>query len=190
MNALFTLLLMLPTAPAADRPAWVDAPAGLRDGVYETQTIVGPESTREECEKQVLPAVRSAVQEYLERLNEATAGGSVPTAVELKDEDLARRIIGERWEERVRVDGADRIFLHVQLKFDAHLQAEWVRIAQAYTSQVRGWKLTAAFLLAIWGLAIVHVGLRVDDLLAGRSSRAALWLAAAALATVPFFVAG
>jgi hypothetical protein len=177
---------LLPTAPSENRPAWVDAPAGVHDGVYLTKIIVGPETTREACDQQVPTAVRTAVDDYSWRLNQLRGDGSTKPNVEPPtDEELRRRVIGEQWEERVKIDGADRIFLHVQLKFDASLQRQWRDAAQASLKHERLWKLTGLFLAAIWGLFVMNVALRVDARLSGRPARIALWVAAGVLGAIP-----
>lgn len=188
------------SAAGASRPAWVDARPALRDGVFETQTILGPEATREECEKKVLPAVRGAVEEYARRWSEVNGHGSAAARLpELSDEQITRRIIGEKWEEHVKVDGADRIFLHVQLRFDAQLQQQWRAAAQADFTERRSVKLAAMFLLAMWGLGVLHVALRVDGLLAARTAdepkpaglpRAVLWGTAGLLTAIPLLIVG
>lgn len=189
MNVLFTLLLMLPSAEG--RPAWVDAQPGLRDGTYETQTIVGPESSRELCEKQVLPAVRAAFEEYRTRWNESNGYGPTPfVALEYNDGELLKRIIGEKWEEHVKVEGADRIFLHVQLKFDARLQGEWRRAADYGVSERRSVTLTIAFLLAMWTVAVVHVGLHLDGMVAERRTKGIVWATACVLVALPLLIIG
>lgn len=186
MSAIFALLLLLPTASSENRPAWVDAPAGLHDGVYLTKIIVGPETTREACDQQVPTAVRTAVDDYSWRLNQLRSDGSTKPNVEPPtDEELRRRVIGEQWEERVKIDGADRIFLHVQLKFDAALQRQWRDAAQASLKHERIWKLTGLFLAAIWATAVAHGALRIDTRLSGRSARIALWVAAGVLGAIP-----
>lgn len=185
------------TAAVAARPAWVDAQPGLRDGVYETQTILGPEATRDECEKKVLPAVRGAVEDYARRWSESNGRDSVEAVPQLTDDEITRRIIGEKWEEHVKVDGADRIFLHVKLRFDAQLQQQWRAAAQAKLTERRSIKLAALFLLAMWGLGVTHVALRVDSLLAVRTpgdakpvrlTRVVLWGTAGLLSAIPLLV--
>lgn len=204
MNALVVLLMTSLAAAegssvaATPRPTWVDAQPGLHDGSYETQTIIGPESTREECDKKVLSAVRSAVDEYFRRWSESNGYGSSPLiASGMSDEELTRRVIGEKWEEHVKVDGADRIFLHVKLRFDAQLQQRWRAAAQATLTERRSIKLTALFLLLMWGVGVTHVALRVDGLLAARAAeeakparmtRAVLWGTAGLLTVIPLIV--
>jgi len=194
MNAIFSIVLLF-AAPGEAKPAWVGAPPALQDGVYRTEVIVGPESTREDCEKQVLPAVRNGAERYAKLWSESAGYDSplLPTT-SLSDEELTKRVIGEKWEEHVKTDGTDRIFLHVQLKFDARLQDEWRRAAQEWKSERRVLILAAGFLLAMWGVAVVHVGLRVDAKIVGRSPRrtkavrAVLWTTAGILTAIPILV--
>lgn len=204
MNTVVAIVLMSLAAadgrssPVEVRPEWVDAEPGLRKGIYETQVIVGPESKREECEKQVMSAVRSAFDTYAALWKETNGyGGEDFAVVQYTDEDLNRRFIAEKWEEHVKVDGADRIFLHVKLKFDAQLQQQWRSAAQARFTEQRSLKLSAIFLLAMWGLGVAHVSLRVDGLLAARAAeeqrtargtRAVLWTTAGLLTAIPLLV--
>lgn len=203
MNAALAWILLSIAAAdgtfvAAARPAWVDAKPGLRDGAYETQVIVGPENSRDDCEKQVLPAVRAAFDEYSKRWSESNGyGSSLPVVTYWPDEKLTQRIIGEKWEEHVKVDGTDRIFLHVRLKFDAQLQQEWQAGAQSRLTEWRSIKLTVMFLLAMWGVGVAHLALRVDGLLAARAggeakparmTRAVLWGTAGLLTAIPLLI--
>lgn len=194
MNAILTIVLLF-AAPGEAKPAWVDSQPRLQDGIYQMEIVLGPESTREECEKQALPAVRSAAEKYA-KLWSASAGYDSPLlpTTSLSDDELTKRVIGEKWEEHVNNNGTDRIFLHVQLKFDARLQDEWRRAAQEWKSERRVLILVAGFLLAMWGVAVVHVGLRVDAKIVGRTPRrtkavrAVLWTTAAILTAIPVLV--
>jgi hypothetical protein len=203
MNAILALILMSVAAAdgsstAAARPAWVDAEPGLRDGVYETQVLVGPEATREECEKKVLSAARVMFDDYYRRWSESNGYGGPPlVALGMSDDELTRWIIGDKWEEHVKADGADRIFLHVRLRFDAQLQQQWRAAAQASLTERRSIKLTALFLLAMWGVGVTHVALRFDGLLAARATaeakparmtRVVLWGTAGLLTAIPLLI--
>ena len=199
MNVIFALLLLLPSAPNASTapnaatvskdagPAWVDAPDGLHDGTYLTKIIVGPEATREACDKQVLNEVRTVVDDHSWRLNQFRGDGSTkPPLKPLNDEELERRVIGEKWEQRF--DDVGQVLLHVQLKFDPELQREWREAALAWGREQRTLRLSLLWLAAVWCVAVGHAALRVDNKLTTRPSRAVLWTTAVILAAIPMLV--
>jgi hypothetical protein len=201
MNVICALLLLLPTAPNASTasngatvskdigPAWVNASDGLSDGTYLTKITIGPEATREACEKQVLDAARTAVDDHSWRLNQLRGDGSTkPPLKPLTDEELERRVIGEKWEERVTIEGADRVFLHVQLKFDPDLQSQWREAALAWGRDQRTWRLSLLLLAGMWVVAVAYAALRVDGKLTTKPSRAVLWTTAVILAAIPLLV--
>ena len=55
------------------RPEWVGTPPGLRDGVYETTLLIGPESDREACAAKLPTLVEGAIVDYVTREHGAEA---------------------------------------------------------------------------------------------------------------------
>lgn len=167
--------------PVVKRPVWVDQADGLRGGLYQMKVLVGPEATREACERKIDDAARAAIHKYL-----ATNYPGVPLAVYgLRDDELLPRVIGDKWEERVAGDGPANIFLHAQIRIEQRLQSQWLAAAQSYLARGRSANLIRWFLTAMWGVAVAHVALRLTP--GGAvSGRRLVWAIAVVLIVLPF----
>ncbi|MBA4016702.1 MAG: hypothetical protein C0483_05895 [Pirellula sp.] len=177
---------LAPTTPTAvtttPRPAWIDRPAGLYGGTFETKVLVGPESSRTALDQATEAAVRTKIAEYLGTF-QTEAPGEPPTVIDAK---LIDQVISEQWEEHVKTGDGESLFLHTQLRFDSKLQNKWQAEAQKVLGRARSDQLTRWFLTAIWLVAITHVALRCDVASTGRNGRVAAWVVAVILAIVPF----
>lgn len=138
------------------RPAWVNASPGLHNGVYETSIVIGPEPTREACDKKLEPSVESAALRYV--ANEY--GAASDQSLDVRFASLPTRVVGPSWEEHVTVDGEDSIFLHTQLRFDDQLRTEWRHTVERWTTKLRTFEVVRGFALAMGALLVVHLGLR------------------------------
>jgi len=167
--------------PNAKRPTWVDQADGLRGGLYQMKVIVGPEPTRDACERKVDDAVRAAIHKYL-----SSTYPLVPLEVYgLSGDELPARVIGEKWEERVAGDGPANLFLHTQIRIEQRLQSQWLAAAQSYLARGRSATLIRWFLTALWGVAVAHVALRItpEGTIPGRRL---VWALAVVLIVLPF----
>ncbi|HEX3869705.1 MAG TPA: hypothetical protein VHV77_04630 [Pirellulales bacterium] len=99
---------------AEERPAWVDAPPSMSGKVYRSTLLVGPYSTTEECEEQLLPALRASAAQYVERV----AGIDAAAQVSLADGDLRRYVLREVWQEPVNSSVGPMVKLHALLEYD------------------------------------------------------------------------
>lgn len=143
-------------APTPPRPAWVGAPAGLHNGVYETAVVVGPERNREACEAKLAPAVEAAVERYARN----QYGDAAREQLNLSYASLSKDIVGPNWEERVTVDGEEAVFLHTQVRFDDHLRGEWRREIDRWITALRTFEVVRNFAAAMAGVLVVHLLLR------------------------------
>jgi hypothetical protein len=155
----------LPSRPAhmiaeskssTERPAWVDAPAGLRGGVYETKAIVGPEPNREACEAKLAPAVEAVLAGYVSR-----EYGSVPVEkFDLSSESLRSQVVSEKWEEHVTVGNEDAVFLHARLRLDDKLRADWRSDFDEWITKSRTGNVVQVFAVGLGLLLAIHLVLR------------------------------
>jgi len=143
-----------PAAPPP-RPDWVDAPPRLNGGVYETNVIVGPETSREAAEAKLASAVESAAQNYAAR-----TFGSHGAELDLSYQALRSRVVGPTWEERLSTDDHDAVFLHTRLKFDDQLRATWQRAVDQWTTATRTFAVVRGLTFGLLGLFVLHVALR------------------------------
>ena len=105
-------------SPSKDRPAWVDAPARLVDDVYQMSIMVGPYSTRQECDAHL----GEALQEALDRYAEICLGERPTTRITLPPDLLRRQLVEDEWEEVGQYSVGPMTQLHVLLQFDRKLK--------------------------------------------------------------------
>jgi hypothetical protein len=143
----------------AERPAWVDAPAGLHGGVYVARVIVGPEPTREACEAKLGPAVESALAAYVAREYAAMPGDKL----ELQFASLRSKVVGETWEEHVTVGDEDAVFLHAQLKLDDQVRSLWRTAYDRWLTTSRTLVVVQGFAVGLGLLLLIHLVLRFTN---------------------------
>jgi hypothetical protein len=100
-------------AAAANRPAWIDqAPRRTNEG-YEMAMVVGPYTTRLECESHLPGAVAAALDEYTEAYLGRQWVGRIDVP-ELRRKEL----VVDQWQETIQASFGPMIQLHVLLRFD------------------------------------------------------------------------
>jgi hypothetical protein len=158
-----------------DRPDWVDAAPHRAGGVYRMPIMVGPYTTRLECDAKLPDELRNAIDAYVTDYIGPEASGRVRLPSDYVREHVAR----ETWQQTKRFSVGPMVQLHVLLEFDrevnARLDEQWHRAMVAERLGGAGTLAVAGFLLlsAVWGY------LRVD-LATGGAYRGRLRLAAGA----------
>jgi hypothetical protein len=160
---------------STERPAWVDEPAGLRaGGLYFMNVVVGPEVSRTDCERKLPEEIESRLIDYAADVMPR----NVPVAIPFDIANLRPRIVSQVWEERIRSQTVDLVFLHVQLRIDDKLRQEWKDQGIAAVRQDHSRVVLLGYGLAIAATAAAFVFLKWS----GR--RAGVGPAAAAMAVV------
>lgn len=155
-----------PASSADDgRPAWVDAPPRVVDGVYQVVVTAGPFKTRHECELQLEEKLQQAIQDYAEE-----RFGSEAARVDLPLEELRSQIVKEQWEEtresQTPAIGA-MIQLHALVGFDRQVN---LRIDEALSRVVvarRIWWCATGLGVVLLLLSLVWGYLKTDLATAG-----------------------
>jgi len=176
------------SAPSAARPAWVDALPHREGSDYQRAIVVGPYTTREECDKKLPEELQLAVDDYAVKFVNPRASGRV----QLPPDYLQGSLIRDTWEER-RVFPlspslhSPMIQLHVLVGFDAKavemIRNAWKRIVV----EERVYRLAAVGIVLLSLLTIAWAYLRLDLSTAGRYRWRLRLAAAAALVAVAFF---
>jgi hypothetical protein len=181
---------LTPTSPAssAPRPAWIDSAPHREGSDYQVSIVVGPYTTREECDKKLPEELLRAVDAYAVNFVNPRASGRVQLPLDY----LQGSLIRDTWEER-------RVFplspslhrpmvqLHALLGFDAKAVE---KIRKAWTQIVveqRVYRLAAVGIVLLLSLTIAWAYLRLDLSTAGRYRWRLRLAAAAALVAVVFF---
>jgi hypothetical protein len=156
------------------RPAWVSAPPQLVGDAYQMSMVVGPYTTRQECDAK-LP---EAVQEALSRYAETAVGPEAVGMVRLPDDYLRHDVVVNQWEETRQYSVGPMVLLHLQLQFDVHVKS---RVREAYRQAVVAERLYAAGTWSAIAIAILTVlfGYLKIDLATGGAYRGRLRLGAA-----------
>ncbi|MGA2031154.1 MAG: hypothetical protein ABSG68_02760 [Thermoguttaceae bacterium] len=160
------------------RPAWVDARPGRVGDAYQMTTVVGPYSTRLECDQELPNYVQAALAGY----TEICLGSEAASRVQLPWEELAP-VVKDQWEETVQVSIGPMVQLHVLLDFDRNMQQrvkdQWRQVVVQRRLVYAGVGLAGVLAL----LALLYGGLRIDHATRG-ARRSRLAAAAVVLAAV------
>jgi hypothetical protein len=104
---------------SSPRPKWVDAPAEVatdRTGnTYRMTATIGPYTTRQECDAQLLATVRARSADYVASLLGSDASAVVNS---LSDRYLREHVVRDTWEETVEVSVGPMVQLHTRLEYD------------------------------------------------------------------------
>ncbi|HWA98249.1 MAG TPA: hypothetical protein VG713_07135 [Pirellulales bacterium] len=133
-----------------ERPAWVDEQPGLTGNVYHETIEVGPYTTRDECNEALLPALRTAMAAYTDRL----CGQSLSGQVTIADAELRRDVLRETWQETVDTSVGPMQKLYGRLQFDERLRGRVEQLCRWVAVETRlRWvgTVTAAILLLLGG---------------------------------------
>ena len=137
----------------AARPAWVDAPPQLVDDVYQMAVVVGPYTTRQECDANLPEKIQEAVDQYVE----VCLGPEEIDAVRLPAEYLRQQLVKDQWEEVRQHSIGPMTQLHVLLQFDRKVKDRVVEEHRQAVVAHRLW-LTGAGLAAALGLLAAAFG--------------------------------
>ncbi len=107
-------------AAAANKPAWVGAPAKLDHGVYRTAVESGRFATIPECNRALDRAMASGVQEYVSDY----LGPEAAEQVVLDPAFIRDHICKEVYQEPVQASFGPMHQLHALLEFDDQTRAE------------------------------------------------------------------
>ncbi|MBN1588489.1 MAG: hypothetical protein JW888_03150 [Pirellulales bacterium] len=103
-----------PEPPKDDRPDWVDQSPGKVGDVYQTVVVVGPYSTRAECDEALPRALRAAVAQYVDLY----LGPDAKWNARLPDGYLFEKVVRATWVETRQHSFAPMKKLYVLLEFD------------------------------------------------------------------------
>ena len=162
-------------AAAEDRPEWVDAAPRRVGGAYQMAIMVGPYSTRLECDAKLPDELKKAIDEYVAGYIGPEASGRA----RLRLDYIEEQIVKEEWQQTKRFSVGPMVQLHVLLELDrevnARLDEQWHKAIVAERLAGAGTLAVAGFLLlsAVWGY------LRID-LATGGAYRGRLRVAAGA----------
>ncbi len=114
-----------PKDPTHDRPAWLDSPQGRTPYGYGKTIVVGPFSTRDECNQALPGALQAAVADYVERY----LGREAKWQVRLANDYIHDKMIRGEWEETKQTGVGLMKQLHVRLAFTSRtnelLKQKW-----------------------------------------------------------------
>ena len=162
---------------ATTRPAWIDVPPQVVGDAYQMSVVVGPYTTRQECDAK-LP---EALQEALDRYVETAIGPNAVRVTHLPIEELRHEMVIHQWEETRQYSVGPMIRLHVRLQFDARVKG---RVLDAYRQAIVAQRLRSVATWAALGLTLLAVCfayLKIDLATAGAHRNGLRWGAAAAI---------
>jgi outer membrane biosynthesis protein TonB len=185
-----------PAAPTNPRPAWVDAPAKLSNGIYRTKVTVGPFATREECDRalpaELLKATNNYIDSYLgEGANQWVhlppgyyLGQGIRRGIPLPPGYAnGPGIFRDQWQEDVLASFGPMIQVHTLLEFNEEtrhdLQQRW--LAGRAENRLGFAGLGAGLILALLGTMFGY--LKIDTATRGYYTRRLQFVAVLAILT-------
>ena len=175
-------------AATAPRPAWIDSIPHREGSDYQVPIVVGPYTTREECDKKLPEELLRAVDAYAVNLLGPRASGRVQLPLDYLQESLIR----DTWEER-RVFPlspslhSPMVQLHVLVGFDAKAVEKIRKVWKQIVVEGRVYRLAAVGIVLLLSLTIAWAYLRLDLSTAGRYRWRLRLAAATALVAIVFF---
>ena len=161
-------------SPAAEkRPAWIDSPPGRQGDAYRETVLIGPYTTRVECDGKVPEALQRAMAEYAELY----LGRRAPPASAFHGDDIEGAIVKDRFEETIQSSVGPMIQLHLLLEFDRAVQERIRKAAERAVIDRRLWR-TGTVSIAVLGLLAVALAYLKADLTTGGAHRRRLRLGA------------
>jgi len=103
------------------RPAWIDAPPGVVGDAYQTAIVVGPYTTRLECDRALPAELRRAAADYVRLCLGDDA--KYRWRVRLSDDYLRGNVVKATWEETKETSVGPMTQVHVLLSFDRKTKA-------------------------------------------------------------------
>ena len=160
---------------AASRPAWVNAPPQLVGDAYQMSIVVGPYTTRAECDAKLPEALQESLDQYVN----VCLGDQAVDDIRLPADYLRQQLVKAQWEETRQHSVGPMTWLHVLLQFDRKIKD---RILEEHRQAIIGRRLQAVATWSAMGLALLTVafGYLKIDLATGGVYRGRLRLAAAA----------
>ena len=143
---------------SSDRPDWVEsAPRRVGDG-YQVAVVVGPYTTRLECDKEMEEQLRQAVAEYAALY----LGDGQAHSVTLPDDFLRGHLLKDQWEEPFRASVGPMVRLHARLLFDNRVNTELKAALRCAIIEQRLWTTGAVLgaVLAVVSIAFIGLNLR------------------------------
>ena len=123
-------------SPTAEkRPAWVDSPPGRQGDAYRETVLIGPYTTRVECDGKVPEALQKALAEYAELY----LGRPAPPASSFSGR-TSTAIVKDRFEETIQSSVGPMIQLHLLLEFDRAVQERIQKAAERAVIDRRLWR--------------------------------------------------
>jgi hypothetical protein len=108
-----------PTAESTEaRPAWIGVKPRLMGDVYQMSVMVGPYTTRHECDAHM----GEPLQEALDRYAEICLGERPAERIVLPADWLRRQLVKDQWEEIGQYSVGPMTQLHLRLEFDRKLK--------------------------------------------------------------------
>jgi hypothetical protein len=125
------------TLPSSEKspPAWVAAPPHWQEDAYQTAVVVGPYTSRAECDAHLADELQKAVGQFAEMcLGEPISEKNV-----LPAEELRRLLIRDQWEEIGQYSVGPMVQLHVLLQFDRKMKERILELHRRAVIDRRLW---------------------------------------------------
>ena len=174
----------------AKPPAWANKPPRVVGDSYEMEIVLGPYTTRQECDADVPGELQKALNHYAEMC----LGEPAASKIALPTDYLRRHLVKDQWEE-IRpslIVGRNMTQLHLRLQFDPEMKDRILEEHRRGIVAARLWMLGVGSAALLGLLAVIFGYLKADLSTAGAyrgrlrltAALAILGLAAAALAVV------
>ncbi len=145
--------------PARKSPAWIDEPSRFLGDTYQTTIVIGPYTTREECNAELPGELQKALNRYVETCMGQPAGGR---PVALPYEFLRQEVVKGEYAEIRPSSVGPMTRLYVLLQFDRKIRDRIVAEGQRNTVAGRLWVAGSCLAAMLWLLAVMYGYLRVD----------------------------
>jgi hypothetical protein len=160
---------------ATPKPAWIDSPPKVVGDSYRMTIVVGPFTTRQECDAKLPEELQKALFSYAEMYLGQSAGRNVE--IVLPADYLRQHLVKDQWEEVRQYSVGPMTRLHVLLAFDQDVKN---RVVEAHRQGIVAWRIRVmgVVLGVVLGLLAVAYGYLKTDLATAGAYRGRLQLAA------------
>ena len=138
------------------RPGWVDAPPRLVGDAYQMTIMVGPYTTRQECDAKLPEDSRKPSIATSKMCLGGPAGGANRAAP-----DYLRQLVKDQWEEVRQYSVGPMTQLHVLLQFDRRVKDRVLEEHQRAIVAGRLWLTGVGLTVGLAGLAVLYGYLRM-----------------------------
>ena len=145
--------------PAKKSPAWIDEPSRLLGDTYQTTLVIGPYTTREECNAELPGELQKALNRYVETCMGQPAGWR---PVALPYEFLRQEVVKGEYAEIRPSSVGPMTRLYLLLQFDRKIRDRIVAEGRRNTVAGRLWVGGSCLAGMLWLLAVIYGYLRVD----------------------------